>query len=90
MATPRFVPGAGESPLVTWGDIEGTPLRLDEEEPLAVPLEKGSAGPAFRVPETSKREQLARDMAARKAPASLFRKPASGLLRTPLMSTSSL
>lgn len=27
--TPSIVPGVDASPLMTWGDIEGTPLVLD-------------------------------------------------------------
>ena len=29
MATPSPAPGVDESPLMTWGEIEGTPFRLD-------------------------------------------------------------
>lgn len=32
--TPLIVPGVDASPLMTWGDIEGTPRMLD---PLATP-----------------------------------------------------
>ena len=39
------------SPFMTWGEIEGTPMRLD-----ATP---GSAsGPTFKIPEPPRREQL--------------------------------
>ena len=44
VATPSPVPGGDESPLMTWGEIESTPFRLEGgETPLA------GAGPAFKV-----------------------------------------
>ena len=45
--------GVNESPLMTWGQIDSTPLRL---EPTATP------GPAFRFPEESERERLTHKM----------------------------
>uniref|UniRef100_A0A2P2ILZ6 Protein DGCR14 n=1 Tax=Rhizophora mucronata TaxID=61149 RepID=A0A2P2ILZ6_RHIMU len=32
--TPSPAPGVDESPFITWGEIEGTPLRLDPEDAL--------------------------------------------------------
>ena len=32
LATPSFDPGVEDSPLVTWGDIEATPLRIEVED----------------------------------------------------------
>ncbi|XP_078428209.1 DGCR14-like protein [Wolffia australiana] len=63
--TPSPAPGGDESPFMTWGEIEGTPLRLDMEE---VPT--GSAdGPRFSIPLPPTRDvkahSLSRD-AARK------------------------
>jgi hypothetical protein len=50
LATPSFTPGVEESPFITWGDLEGTPLRLDADEDFVVnPAD--AAGPQFRVPE---------------------------------------
>uniref|UniRef100_A0A061R578 Protein DGCR14 n=1 Tax=Tetraselmis sp. GSL018 TaxID=582737 RepID=A0A061R578_9CHLO len=58
VATPSMTPGAdGMSPLMTWGDIESTPLRLEGEDGT-------EAGPSFRVPETPSRDLLARKLAA--------------------------
>lgn len=47
--TPSPAPGADESPFMTWGEIEGTPLRLDlDDGTLGTP---GSAdGPQFKIP----------------------------------------
>ncbi|KAF3333195.1 protein DGCR14 [Carex littledalei] len=47
--TPSPAPGVDESPLMTWGEIEGTPLRLDlDDDTLGTP---GSAnGPQFKIP----------------------------------------
>lgn len=50
------------SPLMTWGEIEGTPFRLDGSD---TPLRSGGpvGGPSFRIAETSKREALALQLA---------------------------
>lgn len=49
------------SPLMTWGEIEGTPFRLDASD---TPLRTSSVGgPSFRIAETSKREALALQLA---------------------------
>lgn len=49
------------SPLMTWGEIEGTPFRLDASD---TPIQNSSvAGPSFRIAETSKREALAHQLA---------------------------
>jgi hypothetical protein len=50
LATPTFTPGADESPFITWGDLEGTPLRLDPADDIDVDPAAGQ-GPQFRVPE---------------------------------------
>lgn len=48
-------------PLMTWGEIEGTPFRLDGSD---TPLRTTSfGGPSFRIAETSKRETLALQLA---------------------------
>ncbi|XP_077287666.1 ess-2 splicing factor homolog isoform X2 [Arctopsyche grandis] len=55
--TPSPCPGApGESPLMTWGQIEGTPFRLDGGD---TPLPGKGSGTSFKMANTSKREQLA-------------------------------
>lgn len=49
------------SPLMTWGEIEGTPFRLDGSD---TPLRSSSiVGPSFHIAETSKRETLALQLA---------------------------
>ncbi|XP_075228955.1 ess-2 splicing factor homolog isoform X1 [Lycorma delicatula] len=53
--TPSPAPGVSESPLMTWGNIEGTPFRLDGGD---TPL-RGTPGPSFKIPEPPKREKLA-------------------------------
>lgn len=60
VATPSPRPGECESPLMTWGQIEGTPFRLDGGD---TPLLKTSQGPSFRIAEPPKREQLALQLA---------------------------
>lgn len=53
--TPSPAPGVNESPLMTWGNIDGTPFRLDGGD---TPL-RTSSGPSFKIPEPPRREKLA-------------------------------
>ncbi|XP_055301973.1 splicing factor ESS-2 homolog [Sitodiplosis mosellana] len=55
VSTPSPAPGVAESPLMTWGELEGTPFRLDGSDTPIRP----SAGPSFHIAETSKRESIA-------------------------------
>lgn len=57
--TPSPMPGVQDSPLLTWGEIEGTPFRLDGSD---TPL-RATTGPSFRITETSRRENLALQLA---------------------------
>ncbi|XP_055704818.1 splicing factor ESS-2 homolog [Phlebotomus papatasi] len=59
--TPSPCPGVSESPLMTWGEIEGTPFRLDGGD---TPLHLTST-PAFRIAETPRREAIALELAER-------------------------
>lgn len=59
VATPSPRPGVAESPLMTWGELEGTPFRLDGSD---TPL-RPSAGPSFHIAETSRRETIALSLA---------------------------
>jgi len=61
VATPSPMPGAEESPFMTWGEIEGTPFRLDASD---TPIPK-TAGPAFVIPNVPSRDKLAFDLAER-------------------------
>lgn len=63
-ASPSPMPGAmvgDESPMMTWGEIESTPFRLD---PSASPLISSSSAslPEFKIAELSDRERLALDL----------------------------
>ncbi|KYO25483.1 protein DGCR14 [Alligator mississippiensis] len=60
VATPSPVPGVNESPLMTWGEIESTPLRLDGSES---PYVDRTPGPAFKILEPGRRERLGLKMA---------------------------
>lgn len=61
--TPSPMPGVDESPMMTWGEIEGTPFRLDGGD---TPL-RPSAGPSFRIAETPKRDAIALQLAGNNA-----------------------
>ena len=53
--TPSPRPGEAFSPLMTWGEIEGTPFRLDGSDTPVRP----STGPSFKINESSRRETIA-------------------------------
>ncbi|CAG7819770.1 unnamed protein product [Allacma fusca] len=57
--TPAPSPGVEESPFMTWGEIEGTPFRLDGSD---TPVPSTPIKP-FRMMNTSKRERLAIELA---------------------------
>ncbi|WOL02157.1 protein DGCR14 [Canna indica] len=77
--TPSPAPGVDESPFMTWGEIEGTPMRLDPEDTPAG-VGGSSDGPHFRIPLPSSRDVRAHSLAreaARKVRerSKMFRKP---------------
>lgn len=55
MATPSPAPGVTESPLMTWGEIEGTPFRLDGSD---TPLPSSMAGTSFHLQQVSERDRI--------------------------------
>uniref|UniRef100_A0A915LL26 Uncharacterized protein n=1 Tax=Meloidogyne javanica TaxID=6303 RepID=A0A915LL26_MELJA len=57
VATPTPIPD--ESPLMTWGEIEGTPFRLDAPE-IQPHIENA---PTFKIPEMPVREKVAAQIA---------------------------
>ncbi|XP_008796613.1 splicing factor ESS-2 homolog [Phoenix dactylifera] len=66
--TPSPAPGVDESPFMTWGEIEGTPLRLDPEETPGG-IGGSSEGPHYRIPLPPSRDVKAHSLsreAARK------------------------
>ncbi|XP_053695610.1 splicing factor ESS-2 homolog [Sabethes cyaneus] len=69
--SPSPCPGVTDSPLFTWGEIEGTPFRLDAAD---TPLHPASSGPSFRIAETSKREALGLQLAEKAAEKSRSKK----------------
>jgi len=53
--------GVEDSPLMTWGQLEGTPYRLEGcETPL---LQGGGGGAGFSMKEVSRRDRLAKELA---------------------------
>lgn len=58
VATPSPAPGVDESPLMTWGEIEGTPFRLDPNETPLVPTD----APAFKIPAMPRRDQIGMEL----------------------------
>lgn len=77
--TPSPAPGVDDSPFITWGEIEGTPMRLDMED---TPIDIGGSadGPHYNVPSAPARDAKAHSLsreAARKlrARTKMFHKP---------------
>ncbi|KAK4796239.1 hypothetical protein SAY86_028565 [Trapa natans] len=77
--TPSPMPGVDESPFITWGEIEGTPLRLEPED---TPIDIGGSGegPQFKIPLPPARDVMAHSLsreAARKLRqrSKMFQKP---------------
>lgn len=56
---PSPMPGVDQSPLMTWGEIEGTPFRLDGGDTPMHP----TVGPSFRITEVSRREAIGLQLA---------------------------
>ncbi|XP_071944038.1 splicing factor ESS-2 homolog [Antedon mediterranea] len=61
VAAPSPVPGVHDSPLMTWGEIESTPMRIDGSQTPA------SKTPGFKMPKNPKREELARSLVEKNA-----------------------
>ncbi|KAK0416592.1 hypothetical protein QR680_012578 [Steinernema hermaphroditum] len=57
VVTPSPAPGVDESPLMTWGEIEGTPFMLDGSDINITPL--ADSGPVFKIPELPLRDKIA-------------------------------
>eukprot|EP00057_Strongylocentrotus_purpuratus_P019761 XP_011674235.1 PREDICTED: protein DGCR14 isoform X1 [Strongylocentrotus purpuratus] len=54
VATPSPAPGVNESPMMTWGEIEGSPFRLDGgDTPVQI-----VRGPQFKMPGVPRKEKL--------------------------------
>ncbi|XP_059282156.1 uncharacterized protein LOC132035976 [Lycium ferocissimum] len=79
VSTPSPAPGVDESPFITWGEIEGTPLRLEQED---TPVDIGGSGegPQYKIPNPPSRDVKAHSLsreAARKLRerSKMFQKP---------------
>jgi protein DGCR14 len=77
--TPSPAPGVDDSPFITWGEIEGTPLRLDMED---TPVDIGGSadGPHYRIPSAPARDEKAHSLSREAARnlrerSKMFRKP---------------
>lgn len=52
--------GVTDTPIMTWGEIEGTPFRLDGSD---TPLPQNPNGQQFKIPSLSAREKIALSLA---------------------------
>jgi len=81
LRTPSPAPGSGgESPMMTWGDIIGTPLRLEEDD--AEQSAKAKAA-RFKLPDTPDREVVGRKLDENVMIKNRFKKKRKQLLTTP-------
>jgi protein DGCR14 len=69
VATPVIQPGVEDSPMMTWGTVDGTPLRI---EGGMTPLH--TSGPSFKMPKAPKREQIGVKLAVKASKAYTERK----------------
>jgi protein DGCR14 len=61
IAEPSPMVGPGESPLMTWGEVESTPYRLEGcETPM---LSYTGEGPSFKIQDVPKRDRIAHELA---------------------------
>jgi protein DGCR14 len=60
MVTPS--PRPNDSPFMTWGKVESTPLIMNELNDLATPIDT-TPGPSFKLPEPKEREKVALQLA---------------------------
>eukprot|EP00897_Mesotaenium_endlicherianum_P001530 jgi/Mesen1/1404/ME000130S00494 len=58
VVTPSPAPGVDESPFMTWGDIEGTPIRLEAED-TPIGIGGSSDGTHFKIPAPPPRDEHA-------------------------------
>ncbi|XP_052074632.1 splicing factor ESS-2 homolog isoform X2 [Mytilus californianus] len=58
VGTPSPAPGVDESPLMTWGEIESTPFRLDPADAITA-----TPGPTFKIPDVPRRDEIALELA---------------------------
>lgn len=61
VATPSPAPGVEESPFMTWGEIEGTPLRLEVED-TPIGIGGSGEGPHFKIPAPPTRDRRAHSL----------------------------
>eukprot|EP00899_Mesostigma_viride_P002413 jgi/Mesvir1/12172/Mv00416-RA.1 len=68
VATPSPAPGVESSPFVTWGELDGTPLRLEEDDEVTAGLMRGLAAnassslPSFHIADMSERDKVSMEM----------------------------
>ncbi len=69
LETPSFHPDEGMAPFVTWGDIDATPICLDDDGKIANygadGMEDAPKRSEFRMRDTPQREQLAHSLGGR-------------------------
>ncbi len=55
--------GGNSTPLMTWGEVDSTPYRLDEASGRTPLVASGTPIAAFRIPSPPQRETIAHELA---------------------------
>ena len=85
MKTPSPAPGVGDSPLMTWGEIEGTPFRLDgSDTPMQLSSSIGVG--AFQLQPVSERDRIGHKLAEKVGQGYRDRRGRNRSVATPLAS----
>ncbi|KAF5290102.1 hypothetical protein FQA39_LY14883 [Lamprigera yunnana] len=84
--TPSPRPGVTDTPLMTWGEIEGTPFRLDGSD---TPLLR-TPGPSFKMAEPPRREQIALALAEKVSERHRDQKKKRFIVQSPRPNSSSI
>lgn len=62
--SPEPIAGApGATPVLTWGEVESTPLLLDAKDVGPLNLKPAGGDDYFKIPEPPKRDQLGKKLA---------------------------
>ena len=56
--TPSPAPGVDSTPLMTWGEIDSTPFRLDAGDATPLPAGVTASGPSFHLQDVPERDRI--------------------------------
>ena len=59
VATPSYSPGPDNSPIMTWGEVAATPLRIEDDDDSTVANAPVSRQPGFHIQPRKSRDKAA-------------------------------